>query len=45
MISRDWRVAMNALQILAEQGPGQIIAEMEAKEDAIVAATRKALGG
>lgn len=45
MIASDWRVAMNALQILAERGPGQRIAAMERDEDAALRQSLKALGG
>jgi len=36
---------LNALQILAELGPGRVMAQMEREEDAALARSIKALGG
>lgn len=45
VIARDWRVALNALQIIAEQGPGMAAAEAQRREDAAFAESMRALGG
>lgn len=36
---------MNALQVIAEQGPGRLYATQRATEDAAYAAAVKAMGG
>lgn len=45
MIERNWRVALNALQIIGEQGPGLAMAMEGQDENAAYIASVRALGG